>query len=51
VFDDRPEALLYLNRSSPMVRAGYRAAYMDLLDEEERAHVQVDLDAALARRR
>lgn len=40
VFDDRPEALLYLNRSSPQVRAGYRAAYMDLLDEEERNHVK-----------
>jgi len=40
VFDDRPEALLYLNRSSPQVRAGYRIAYMDLLDEEERGHVK-----------
>ncbi|MBI2805945.1 MAG: hypothetical protein HYX68_13270 [Planctomycetes bacterium] len=39
VFDDRPEMLLYLNRSSPQVRAGYRAAYLDLLDEEERVHV------------
>ena len=39
VFDDRPEMLLYLNRSSPQVRAGYRAAYLDLLDEEERGHV------------
>lgn len=39
IFDDRPEMLLYLNRSSPQVRAGYRAAYLDLLDEEERAHV------------
>lgn len=40
VFDDRPEALLYLNRSSPQVRAGYRVAYMELLDEEERGHVK-----------
>ena len=39
VFDDRPEMLLYLNRSSPQVRAGYRAAYLDLLDDEERTHV------------
>ena len=39
VFDDRPEMLLYLNRSSPQVRAGYRVAYMELLDEEERSHV------------
>ncbi|MBM3993384.1 MAG: hypothetical protein FJ303_04430 [Planctomycetes bacterium] len=40
VFDDRPEMLLYLNRSSPTVRAGYKAAFADLLTEEERAHVQ-----------
>ena len=40
VFDDRPEALLYLNRSSPQVRAGYRPAFMDLLDEEEKGHVK-----------
>ena len=40
VFDDRPDLLLYLNRSSTQVRAGYRTAFFDLLDEEERAHVQ-----------
>ena len=40
VFDDRPEMLLYLNRSSPQVRAGYRAAFTVLLDEEERGHVK-----------
>jgi hypothetical protein len=40
VFDDRPEMLLYLNRSSPQVRSGYRTAFMDLLDEEERGHVK-----------
>jgi hypothetical protein len=40
VFDDRPEMLLYLNRSSPQVRAGYRAAFIDLLDEEERSHIK-----------
>lgn len=39
VFDDRPEMLLYLNRSSVAVRNGYRAAYLDLLDMEERPHV------------
>jgi len=39
VFDDRPEMLLYLNRSSPAVRAGYRTAYLELLDEDERVHV------------
>jgi hypothetical protein len=32
--------LLYLNRSSPQVRAGYRTAFIDLLDEEERGHVK-----------
>jgi hypothetical protein len=40
VFDDRPEMLLYLNRSSPQVRAGYRAAFIDLLDEDERSHIK-----------
>jgi hypothetical protein len=40
IFDDRPEALLYLHRSSPQVRAGVRQAFLDVLDEEERAHVQ-----------
>lgn len=40
VFDDRPDQLLYLNRSSTQVRAGYRAAYFDLLDDEEREHVK-----------
>jgi hypothetical protein len=39
VFDDRPEALLYLNRSSPQVRAGVREAFFEVLDEEERTHV------------
>lgn len=40
VFDDRPEMLLYLNRSNTQVRAGFRNAFMDLLDEEEREHVK-----------
>ena len=39
VFDDRPDQLLYLNRSSPQVRAGVRQAFFDILDEEERSHV------------
>lgn len=37
VFDDRPDILLYLNRSSPQVRSGLRQAFFDVLDEEERA--------------
>ena len=40
IFDDRPDQLLYLNRSNTQVRAGYRAVYMDLLDDEEREHVR-----------
>ena len=40
VFDDRPDQLLYLHRSSPQVRAGLRQAFFDLLDEEERSHVK-----------
>lgn len=39
VFDDRHDALIYLHRSSTQVRAGYRAAFFDVLDEEERSHV------------
>ena len=40
IFDDRPEQLLYLNRSSTQVRAGLRNAFMEVLDEEEREHVK-----------
>ena len=40
VFDDRPEQLLYLNRSSTQVRAGFREPYFELLDDEEREHVK-----------
>lgn len=40
VFDDRPEALLYLNRSSPTVRNGYKGAFIELLDDEEKSHVK-----------
>lgn len=39
VFDDRPDQLLYLNRSSTQVRAGLRTAFLEVLDEEEREHV------------
>jgi hypothetical protein len=37
--DERAEALLYLGRSSTQVRAGYVEAFLDVLDDEERAHV------------
>lgn len=40
IFDDRPDFLLYLNRSSTQVRAGFRTAYFDLLDDEEREHIK-----------
>lgn len=39
VFDDRPEQLLYVNRSSITVRNGFREPFFDLLEEEEREHV------------
>ncbi len=40
VFDDRPECLLYVGRSSTQVRNGFTEAYFDLLDDEEREHVR-----------
>jgi hypothetical protein len=39
VFDDRPEQLIFLGRSTTQVRAGYASAYFELLDDEERGHV------------
>ncbi len=39
IFDDRPDQLLYLNRSSTQVRAGLRTAFYEVLDDEERGHV------------
>jgi hypothetical protein len=40
VFDDRGDRLLYLGRSSTQVRAGFVAAFSEVLDEEEREHVR-----------
>jgi hypothetical protein len=40
VFDDRPERLLYLGRSSTQVRGGFVTAFQEVLDEEERDHVR-----------
>ena len=37
--DDRSDCLLYLGRSSTQVRAGYVEAFLEVLDEEEREHV------------
>jgi hypothetical protein len=39
VFDDRPDALIFVGRSSMQVRQEYVAAYLELYDEEEREHV------------
>ncbi len=39
IFDDRPDALLFVGRSSTQVRQGYVESYLELLDDEERGHV------------
>ena len=39
VFDDRPDALLYVGRSSTQVRQEYVDSFLELLDDEERGHV------------
>jgi len=38
IFDDRPDALIFVGRSSTHVRQEYVDAFMELLDEEERGH-------------
>ena len=44
LFDDRPDQLIFLGRSSTQVRANFAAAYFELLDDEEREHVRgIDL--------
>jgi hypothetical protein len=40
IFEDGSECLIFLGRSTTQVRAGYRAAYLEVLDGEERAQVQ-----------
>jgi hypothetical protein len=40
VEEDRTEHLIYLGRSSTQVRAGYAAAYWEVLDDEERARIK-----------
>jgi hypothetical protein len=40
IFDDRNDQLIYLHRSSTQVRAGLRTAFFEVLDDEERQHVQ-----------
>lgn len=40
IFEDRPDQLIFLGRSSTQVRGGFSEAYTDLLDDEEREHVR-----------
>jgi hypothetical protein len=40
IFADRGECLIYVGRSTSQVREGYAEAYMEILDDEERAQVQ-----------
>jgi hypothetical protein len=40
VFDDRPDCLIYLGRSSTQVRAGIPTAFFEVLDDEEREAVR-----------
>ncbi len=40
LFDDRPDQLIFLGRSSTQVRANFAPAFFDLLDDEEREHVR-----------
>jgi hypothetical protein len=40
VFEDGNQCLIYLGRSTTQVRAGYAAAFMEVLDEEERVQVR-----------
>jgi hypothetical protein len=40
VAEDRTEHLVYLGRSSAQVRNGYAAAFLDLLDDDERAQIK-----------
>jgi len=40
VFDDRGDRLIYLGRSSTQVRGNFAQAYFEVLDDEEREHVQ-----------
>jgi hypothetical protein len=38
--DGRPEALLLIGRSTAQIRGGYVEAFNDVLDDEEREHVE-----------
>jgi hypothetical protein len=38
--EDRTEHFIYLGRSSTQVRAGYAAAFLEVLDAEERSRIR-----------
>ena len=40
VFEDRPDCLIFLGRSSTQVRAGVSTAFFEVLDEDERDSVR-----------
>jgi hypothetical protein len=40
IAEDNTEHLIFVGRSSTQVRAGYTSAYMELLDESERAQIR-----------
>ena len=40
IFEDGSECLIFLGRSTTQVRAGYAAAFADILEPDERARVQ-----------
>ena len=40
VFEDGPDFLLYVGRSTTQVRAGYAAACAELLDDDEHARLR-----------
>jgi hypothetical protein len=39
VFDDRPDALIFVGRSSTQVRHEFAEAFLEHFDDEEREHV------------
>ncbi len=40
IFKDGSECLIYLGRSTTQVRGGYRTAFLEVLEEDERAQVE-----------
>ena len=40
IFKDGNECLIFLGRSTTQVRAGYKVAFMEVLEEDERAQIE-----------